>query len=287
MLAVLDAFDASHRSLSLTALARRAGLPLATAHRLVASLTRWGALERDASGAYHIGLRLWEVATLSPRGVGVREAALPFMEDLYEATHENVQLAVRDGLEVVYVELISGRSAVQVRTRVGSRWPLHATGRRPGAARVRAAAAGRAGVRPADAPVHRADHPGPGAAAGRTLAEVRRTGIAVSDRQITMDGLSIAAPVRGPRGEVVASLSVVVPAAEGRAPGLIPAVRVAAHGISRTLAAALGQESRRRGFRLGGRPRSCALPRPVVHATFCVAHHRAAEPEPPSARRGT
>lgn len=68
VLAVLDAFDATHRSLSLTALARRAGLPPATAHRLVAALTGWGALERDAAGAYHIGLRLWEVATLSPRG---------------------------------------------------------------------------------------------------------------------------------------------------------------------------------------------------------------------------
>jgi DNA-binding IclR family transcriptional regulator len=242
VLAVLDAFDASHRSLSLTALARRAGLPLATAHRLVSSLTRWGALERDTSGAYHIGLRLWEVATLSPRGVGVREAALPFMEDLYEATHENVQLAVRDGLEVVYVELISGRSAVQVRTRVGSRWPLHATG--VGLVLL-AYGPPRLGERVCARPMRRftertIQDP---ARLRATLAEVRRTGIAVSDRQITMDGLSIAAPVRGPRGEVVASLSVVVPAAEGRAPGLIPAVRVAAHGISRTLAAAWGQGS--------------------------------------------
>ncbi|MFI0777059.1 IclR family transcriptional regulator [Streptomyces sp. NPDC021212] len=242
VLAVLDAFDASHRSLSLTALARRAGLPLATAHRMVASLTRWGALERDTSGAYHIGLRLWEVATLSPRGVGVREAALPFMEDLYEATHENVQLAVRDGLEVVYVELISGRSAVHVRTRVGSRWPLHATG--VGLVLLAYGPPG-LGERVCARPMRRftertIQDP---ARLRATLAEVRRTGIAVSDRQITMDGLSIAAPVRGPRGEVVASLSVVVPAAEGRAPGLIPAVRVAAHGISRTLAAAWGQES--------------------------------------------
>ncbi|MEU0840882.1 IclR family transcriptional regulator [Streptomyces sp. NPDC005962] len=242
VLAVLDAFDASHRSLSLTALARRAGLPLATAHRLVASLTRWGALERDTSGAYHIGLRLWEVATLSPRGVGVREAALPFMEDLYEATHENVQLAVRDGMEVVYVELISGRSAVQVRTRVGSRWPLHATG--VGLVLLAYGPPGlgeRVCARPMRRFTERTIHDP--ARLRATLAEVRRTGIAVSDRQITMDGLSVAAPVRGPRGEVVASLSVVVPAAEGRAPGLIPAVRVAATGISRTLAAAWGQES--------------------------------------------
>ncbi|MFD8381977.1 IclR family transcriptional regulator [Streptomyces sp. NPDC059679] len=240
VLALLNAFDATHRSLSLTALARRADLPLATAHRLVAALTDWGALERDAAGAYHIGLRLWEVATLSPRGVGLREAALPFMEDLYEATHENVQLAVRDGLEVVYIERISGRSAVRVRSRVGGRWPLHATGvglvlLAYGPHRLR--------ERVCAGPLRRFTElticdP---ARLRAALAEVRRAGIAVSDRQITMDALSVAAPVRGPGGEVVASLSVVVPAAEGRAPGLIPAVRVAAHGISRTVAAAWGQ----------------------------------------------
>ncbi|MBL1099994.1 IclR family transcriptional regulator [Streptomyces sp. 205] len=239
MLAVLDAFDATHRSLSLTALARRAGLPLATAHRLVASLTRWGALERDTTGAYHIGLRLWEVATLSPRGVGVREAGLPFMEDLYEATHENVQLAVRDGLDVVYVELISGRSAVRVRTRVGGRLPLHATGvglvlLAYGPARLLERVCARPMRRFTEFTIQDP------ARLRAALAEVRRTGVAVSDRQITVDGLSVAAPVRGPGGEVVASLSVVVPVAEGRAPALVPAVRVAAQGISRTLAAAWG-----------------------------------------------
>ena len=57
----------------------------------------WGALERDDDGRYRIGLRLWELGALAPRGLGLREAALPFMEDLYEVTHENVQLAVRDG----------------------------------------------------------------------------------------------------------------------------------------------------------------------------------------------
>ncbi|WP_215911273.1 IclR family transcriptional regulator [Streptomyces coffeae] len=239
VLAVLDAFDATHRSLSLTALARRAGLPLATAHRLVASLTRWGALERDTTGAYHIGLRLWEVATLSPRGVGVREAGLPFMEDLYEATHENVQLAVRDGLDVVYVELISGRSAVRVRTRVGGRLPLHATGvglvlLAYGPARLLERVCARPMRRFTEFTIQDP------ARLRAALAEVRRTGVAVSDRQITVDGLSVAAPVRGPGGEVVASLSVVVPVAEGRAPALVPAVRVAAQGISRTLAAAWG-----------------------------------------------
>ncbi|MGW2741614.1 helix-turn-helix domain-containing protein [Streptomyces sp. NPDC001450] len=96
LLTVLAAFDHAHPALSLTDISRRAGLSLTTAHRLAHALTAWGALERDDDGIYHVGPRLWEPAALAPRGLALRQVALPYLEDLYEATHENVQLAVRD-----------------------------------------------------------------------------------------------------------------------------------------------------------------------------------------------
>ncbi|MET7477130.1 IclR family transcriptional regulator [Streptomyces sp. NPDC005648] len=234
LLAVLAAFDHEHPALCLTDISRRAGLTLTTAHRLVAALTEWGALERDESGVYHVGLRLWEVAALAPRGLALRQIALPYLEDLYEATHENVQLAVRDGGEVVYIEWLSGRSAVGVHIRVGARWPLHATG------------VGLALLAHSDAEFQDEYCAGPlapftpytvtdGGRLRRMLADVRRTGVAVSDRQITADALSVAAPVRGPAGTVVAAVSVVVPQTDAQVPVLIPAVRLAARGISRAL----------------------------------------------------
>lgn len=117
VLAVLGAFSPDRPALSLSDLSRRAGLPLSTTHRIVGELARRGALERQEDGRYRVGLWLWEVASLSPRGMGLREAAMPFLEDLYEATHENVQLAVLDAPEVVYVERISGRNAVSIMSR--------------------------------------------------------------------------------------------------------------------------------------------------------------------------
>ncbi|MFI8191298.1 IclR family transcriptional regulator [Streptomyces sp. NPDC085946] len=234
LLSVLAAFDHEHPALSLTDISRRAGLTLTTAHRLVGALTRWGALERDASGVYHVGLRLWEVAALAPRGLALRQLALPYLEDLYEATHENVQLAVRDGHEVVYVEWLSGRSAVGVHIRVGARWPLHATG--VGLALL---AHGGPGLQEeyCAAPLasftpYTVTDP---ARLRRVLAEVRRTGVAVSDRQVTADALSVAAPVRGPDGAVAAAVSVVVPHPGAQVPVLAPAVRLAARGVSRAL----------------------------------------------------
>ena len=234
LLAVLEAFDHRHPTLSLTEIAHRADLALATAHRLVATLTAWGALERDDTGGYHVGLRLYELAALAPRGIGLRQAAMPFLEDLYEATHENVHLAVRDGLEVVYIERLSGRSAVGVRSQVGARWPLHATGvglalLAHGSPDLQEQVCGQ--TLTAFTPFTVTDPE----RLRRMLADVRRTGCAVSDRQITDDALSVAAPVRGPRGDVVAAVSVVVPVLGAQTPALVPAVRVAARGISRTL----------------------------------------------------
>ncbi|MEU0117214.1 IclR family transcriptional regulator [Streptomyces bobili] len=234
LLSVLASFDHAHPALTLTDISRRAGLTLTTAHRLVTALTEWGALERDASGTYHVGLRLWEVAALAPRGLALRRAALPYLEDLYEATHENVQLAVRDGCEVVYTEWLSGHSAVGVRIRVGARWPLHVTG--VGLVLL-AHSPPDAQEAYCEAPLaactdHTLTDP---MRLRRVLAEVRRTGVAVSSRQVTDDALSVAAPVHGADGAVVAAVSVVVPYADARVPVLVPAVRLAARGISRAL----------------------------------------------------
>ena len=71
----------------------------------------------------------------------------------------------------------------------------------------------------------------------RVLAEVRKTGIAVSDRQIDIDTYSVGAPVTGPDGWCVAALSVVVSYDDPGRSSWGPAVRAAAIGISRRLRA--------------------------------------------------
>ena len=234
LLAVLDAFTRDRRALTLSEIARVTDVPLSTAHRLIGELCQWGGLERDPDGRYRVGLRLWELGALAPRALGLREAALPFMEDLYEVTHENVQLAVRDGVEVVFVERFASRGAVAVLTEVGGRFALPPTG-----VGLVLLAHAPAGVQEAvlAAPLHRytrhtlADP----VQLRRVLAEVRRAGVAVSDRQVTEDAVSVAAPIAA-RGTVVAALSIVV---RGTSPAAVrpmaPGVQAAARAISRSL----------------------------------------------------
>ncbi|MGD0553532.1 MAG: IclR family transcriptional regulator [Streptosporangiaceae bacterium] len=239
LLSLLDAYTHERAAYTLSELARRTGLPLSTAHRLIGELERWGGLERGADGRYRIGLRLVELAALCPRGTGLREAALPFLEDLYEATHQNVQLAVRDGTDGVYIERIAGRQAVPVLTRIGAHWPLHATG------------VGLVLLAFAPAEVQEAVLTAPlrsftpytitdPLVLRRVLAEVRRTGLAFSDRQITEDAFSVGAPVTEADGLCVAALSVVVSYDDPNRAAWGPAVRAAAIGISRVLRTVTG-----------------------------------------------
>jgi DNA-binding IclR family transcriptional regulator len=234
VLAVLGAFSRERPALTLSEIARVVGVPLSTAHRLVAELCAWGGLERADDGSYRVGLRVWELGALAPRGLGLREAALPFMEDLYEVVHENVQLAVRDDAELVFVERLAARNSVSVLTRVGGRFALPPTGvglvllaHAPLDVQERVLASPLRRYTPFTI--------GDPAQLRRVLAEVRRAGVAVSDRQVTTDAVSVAAPISA-RGQVVAALSVVV---RGDSPAavrhLAPGVRAAARGISRTL----------------------------------------------------
>ena len=125
---LLGAFDTAHRRMTLTELAARAGLPIATAHRLVAELVGWGALARRHDGAYEVGHRLWTLGLLAPVQGELREVAAPFLQDLYAATGDTVHLAVREGNRALYVERLSGNASVPVVSQVGGRLPLHTTG---------------------------------------------------------------------------------------------------------------------------------------------------------------
>jgi DNA-binding IclR family transcriptional regulator len=233
-LSLLGVFSDRRRSLTLSELARHAGMPVSTTLRLANRLVSWGALERTDGGRYVIGVRLWEIASLAPRGHGVREVALPYLEDLHDVTRQHVLLAVRDGAEAVLIERLSSRSAPQVAYRVGGRVPLRSTA----VGLVLLAGAGRA-VQEQLLAAPEETEPGvdpaaPGALR-RTLGEVSRTGFAVIRRSKPSKTVSVAAPVRDGSGDVVAAVSVLVTDGGTSPHAYTPVVRATARSISRGL----------------------------------------------------
>src|SRR5689334_1214011 len=90
--ALLEAFRQGPRDLSLNQLAARTGLPLSTAYRIANELVASAALERAEGGGYRVGLRLWEIGSSADLATSMLHVVVPFMQDLYEVTHESVQL---------------------------------------------------------------------------------------------------------------------------------------------------------------------------------------------------
>jgi DNA-binding IclR family transcriptional regulator len=125
VLGILEAFESGPAAMSLTQIAESADLPLPTAYRLVTELVQWGALDRDETGRYGMGMRLWEVAQNAGRQL--RDTARPFVQDLFSLTQETSHLAVREGHEALYIDRVYSSKRVPRASRVGGRLPLHAT----------------------------------------------------------------------------------------------------------------------------------------------------------------
>jgi DNA-binding IclR family transcriptional regulator len=122
---ILEAFTPETPALMVSEVARRAGLPVATASRLVAELVDHGLLARDTDRRVRVGTRLWELGLRASPTLSLRETAMPVMEQLQNAVGHHTQLGVLDGEEVLFVERLSAEHAVINITRIAARLPLH------------------------------------------------------------------------------------------------------------------------------------------------------------------
>ena len=218
-------------TLQLSELAARAGLPLTTTHRLVRQLAEHNLLDAGPGGVVRPGLRLWELVNRASPALALRQAAMPFMEDIQQVLNQNVNLAVLDGWEVLFVERLSRRGSVANRARVAGRMPVHIT------------SAGLALMAHQDKALQAEylegffdpDGKVSAEAVRGLLAETAREGFAQLQGMVDPDTWGIAVPVLNRRKRAVASLGVVVPLQEVRLQALVPALQTAARGIARGL----------------------------------------------------
>jgi DNA-binding IclR family transcriptional regulator len=231
---LLTAFRPGDTELSLAELCRRTGIAKPTAHRLLGELAHWDIVERTPGGGLRLGMRLFELGQLAPRQRGLREAAAPFLADLFEATRETVHLAVLDGIEVVYLQKLETKSGPRVGSRIGGRMPAYCTGVgkamlafAPRAEQERVLAAGlpRRTPRTVVAP----------GLLNRELAGIRALGVAEEHEESTVGIACVAAPVLAGDGTAVAAISITGWANRLDTGRLATAVRTAALGLARTL----------------------------------------------------
>ncbi|MEQ3548921.1 IclR family transcriptional regulator [Pseudonocardia nematodicida] len=232
-LGLLSAFRAGEPEVSLAELSRRSGVAKPTALRLLAELAQWSMVERTERG-YRLGLRLFELGQTVPRQRDLQESATPFLADLHEATGETVHLAVADGADVVYLQKLAVAGGPKIPSLLGGRMPAHATGVGKvllafGPPELLEAVLERGLTRRAPRTIS-----GPGILRAR-LAEIRGAGWAHEHEESGPGIACVAAPVLGPDGVAVAAISITGWSNRLVAARVVPAVRTAALGLSRTI----------------------------------------------------
>jgi DNA-binding IclR family transcriptional regulator len=194
--------------LGVTEVADRARLPKSTAARLLASLAREGAVEQAAGGtSYRLGPRLLTLASGLSSTRGLVAIAHPFLVELADTTGEAAGLSVPDGRTVHYIDQVDSPNPVQVRDWTGTRVPMHAVSSgQVFLAHFGGPALARFLAQPLEPLTTRTIVTAP--ALLERLAEVRRDGYAWAIDEFADGITSVAAPVAGRDGEVIAAVHV-------------------------------------------------------------------------------
>ena len=235
MFALIDMLASRDEPISLKEISEQTGLHPSTTHRILNDLTVGRFVDRPEPGSYRLGMRLLELGNLVKGRLDVRDAALTPMRELHRLIQQPVNLSVRQGDEIVYIErTYSERSGMQVVRAIGGRAPLHltSTGKLFLAydelPRVRAYATrtGLAGhTRNSITQLPQLE---------RELIRARQSGVAHDNEELEMGVRCMAAGIYDDQGKLVAGLSISAPA-DRLDDGWLPKLQHTAQEISAAL----------------------------------------------------
>jgi len=236
MMHLIDALSAAPEPATLKSLAAATALHPSTAHRILNVMVQSGFADRMEHGTYRLGMRFLELGNIVRSRINVRDIALPYMRELAAATGETVNLSVRQGDEIIYVERTAeNRSLMRVVQVIGARAPLHITAAGKLYLAREEPDSVKAYVERSGLKAYTAHSLKSLAALTRELAEVRKQGYAQDQEEAEVGVRCIAAAVWDDAGQMVAGLSVSAPAERQKPAAWTPLIRETAARISRAM----------------------------------------------------
>ena len=235
MFTLIDVLASREEAISLKEISEKTGLHPSTAHRILNDLTIGRFVDRPEPGSYRLGMRLLELGNMVKARLNVRDAALAPMRDLHKLIQQPVNLSMRQGDEIVYIErAYSERSGMQVVRAIGGRAPLHLTSvgklflsvDEPMKVRSYATRTGLSG--------HTKNSITQLPVLERELSKVRQYGIARDNEELELGVRCIAAGIYDDQGKLLAGLSISAPA-DRLDEAWLPKLQATAEGISHSL----------------------------------------------------
>lgn len=213
MTSLLDVLAQCPDPVSLKDLARISGLHPSTAHRILNDMVVKRLVDRSEPGVYRLGMRLLELGNIVRSRLSVREAALGFMRNLHRQTYQTINLSVRQGDEIVYIDrAFSERSGMQVVRAIGGRAPLHLTSTGKLFLSLDDAVAVRAYATRTGLAGHNRNSITELSKLERDLSLVRARGYARDNEELELGVRCMAAGIHDDGGRLVAGLSISAPA---------------------------------------------------------------------------
>jgi DNA-binding IclR family transcriptional regulator len=235
LFSLMDVLASREDAISLKEISEKTGLHPSTAHRILNDLTIGRFVDRPEPGSYRLGMRLLELGNMVKARLNVRDAALAPMRDLHKLIQQPVNLSMRQGDEIVYIErAYSERSGMQVVRAIGGRAPLHLTSvgklflsvDEPMKVRSYATRTGLSG--------HTKNSITQLPVLERELSKVRQYGIARDNEELELGVRCIAAGIYDDQGKLLAGLSISAPA-DRLDEAWLPKLQATAEGISHAL----------------------------------------------------
>jgi IclR family KDG regulon transcriptional repressor len=205
---ILSAFDSEHEDRGVSEVALVTGLHKATTHRIMMTLLNGGFLERAPDGErFRLGMRVVELGLGALRGLDLRQAAFPYMQQLVERFEESCDLGIFDRGQVLYLEVVHSEQALTIASRVGRHLPTHCTA----SGKVLLAFLPPKVVEPslrAPLKAYTERTITSSARLREELAATRRRGYGLDDEEFEAGIRAVAAPIRNEDGNVIAVLSI-------------------------------------------------------------------------------
>ena len=235
MFVLIDVLASRDEPISLKEISEKSGLHPSTTHRILNDLATGRFVDRPQAGSYRLGMRLLELGNLVKGRLSVRDAALHPMRELHKLIQQPVNLSMRQGDEIVYIErAFSERSGMQVVRAIGGRAPLHLTStgklflasddlQRVRAYATRTGLAGQTRNSLTQLPLLE-----------RELVRVRQSGTAHDNEELELGVRCMAAGIHDDQGKLVAGLSISAPA-DRLDDGWLPRLQQTANQISAAL----------------------------------------------------
>ncbi len=181
----------------------------------MATLTRLGYLQQDpASRRYRLGPRVLDLGFSAINSMELRVISAPYLQRLSDETGFTVNMAILEGVDILYVERCrssrAGQREIDLNLHVGSRLPAYCTSM--GKVLLAFLPAERRKTLLDQIELGRR---GPNTLTDRRaleaeLARVREHGLAINNEELAYGLRSIAAPVRTVGGEVAAAINLAV-----------------------------------------------------------------------------